>query len=71
MDKVTYSFFYNKFAADQWKIEWKKKGAHTAKWPHSKLKVYTAKLRRLVLLKCYSWIEQQKESFFADIQNRN
>ena len=70
MDKITYFAFYYQFACHEWKKEWKKKGAHTGPWPTDKLKLYTIRLRRLVLMKCYIWLEQEKESFFAKIEAR-
>ena len=68
MDKMTYSVFYVTFADHEWQKEWKKKGAHTGHWPVDKLKLYTIKLRRLVLMKCYIWLEEEKETFFAKIE---
>ena len=70
MDKITYSTFYNQFASHEWENEWKKKGAHTGPWPTDKLKLYTIRLRRLVLMKCYIWLEKEKDSFFAKIEAR-
>ena len=65
MDALTYFSIYTKFMSEKFHAIWKTKGAHRARWGGPSLEFYTLKMKRLVMMRCYNFLQIQKESHLS------
>ena len=57
---------YTKFISDGFDAIWKSKGAHEARWRGPLLELYTLRMKRLVLMRCYNFLQKEKVSHLSN-----
>ena len=66
MDALTYFSIYTKFMCEKFHAIWKTKGAHRARWGGPSAEFYSLKMRRLVMMRCYNFLQIQKENHLSN-----
>lgn len=66
MDGLTYFPIYTQFLYQKFEAIWKTKNAHKARWKGPSLEFYTLKMKRVVMMKCYNFLQDQKESHLSN-----
>ena len=62
MDALTHFSIFIKLMSEKFHAIWKTKGAYKARWCGPSLEFYTLNMKRLIMMRCYNLLQDQKES---------